>query len=146
MPEDKTTFIYGIKDSNKFQMRTDKKIDSENYIRWSMGQVGWFQITEGEMSAEGCAVKLLNPSSSYGFFERAGDLTFLKTVTQLKVWFDDTLVVTWVYEDLDNTTPCTMRKLLAGMKFKSTVEDKVSIKYRYEIGTNTRIHDEFKHT
>ena len=98
------------------------------------------------MSAEGCAVKLLNPSSSYGFFERAGDITFLKTVTKLKVWFDDTLVVTWIYEDLDDTTPCKMRNLLAGMRFKSTVEDKVSTKYRYEIGTNTRIHDEFKHT
>ncbi|KAL5247384.1 hypothetical protein ACHWQZ_G019306 [Mnemiopsis leidyi] len=135
VPAEKSTFIHEIKDSIKFQIRTDKKIDDENFIQWSMGQVGLFELKREGMNAIGCggSGKLFSSEKSYGFLERAGDITFLKTVTQLQVWFDDTLEATWTYEDTDDSKLCSMRNILAGMRFKSTLEDKVSSHYRYEM-------------
>ena len=71
--------------------------------------------------------------SSKGFLLRSGVMTFLKTSTQLQIWFDDVLEVTWVYEDKD--APCRMRGLMTGLSFRANnVEYKVSTHYRYEIG------------
>ena len=70
-----------------------------------------------------------------GFFLRAGVFTFLKTSTQLQVWFDDVLEFTWVYEDNDETSKCFMRRTMTGLTFKGAVrEDKVSTYYKYQTG------------
>ena len=70
------------------------------------------------------------------FLERAGDLTFLKTSTQLQIWFDDVLEVTWVFEDSDDTIPCAMRTSLTGISFRTPYGrlDSVSTHYRYQTG------------
>ena len=73
-----------------------------------------------------------------GFFLRAGIFTFLKTSTQLQIWFDGVLEVTWVYEDNDADNTCYMRRPMTGLKFRSlrdTYIDDVSTHYRYEIET-----------
>ena len=70
-----------------------------------------------------------------GFLQRAGVLTFLKSTTQLQVWFDDVLEVTWVY--VGDT--CDMRNEMAGLRFHGQVSqnnDKVSTHYRYQIGNS----------
>ena len=71
-----------------------------------------------------------------GFLQRAGVLTFLKTTTQLQVWFDDVLEVTWVYED-SSDYKCAMKNQMTGLRFKANADhmvDKVSTHYRYELG------------
>ena len=85
--------------------------------------------------------KSCKPYQSYagteGFLERAGVLTFLKTPSELQIWFDDVLEVTWVYEDLEGQT-CGLRDQLVEMKFEGAdtgnSRDRVSIQYRYTIG------------
>ena len=72
-----------------------------------------------------------------GFFLRPGVLTFLKTSTQLQIWFNDVLEVTWIYAD-NGDQICVMRNAMVGLKFmavyQGTHKDKVSKEYRYEIG------------
>ena len=113
-------------------MRTDKKIDGSNDIRWMMKEASWFTLTTGYIRANKCSYKL---EGTERFFKRAGVLTFLKTSTRLKVWFDDVLEVTWVYED-SNAGRCAMRNKMTGLRFinQSQRIDKVSTHYRYGIG------------
>lgn len=70
------------------------------------------------------------------FFERGGVLTFLKTNTQLKIWFDDVLEVTWIYEDKSVSEICGMRDQLSGLQFQTPNGrvDTVSTHYRYQTG------------
>ena len=128
--------IYGqIKEGRKFQVRTDKKIDARNDIGWQLRNVvDTFKFTTTSIDAENCRRYFTNDDrASKGFFQKAGVLTFLKTNTQLQIWFDDVLEVTWVYETAD----CNMRKTMTGLRFvsgESTVKDDVSSHFRYEIG------------
>ena len=112
-------------------MQTDKKIDQSNDIRWSMGaEIGYFIFTLDYIRTRGCDHYKFKRTE--GFLQRAGVLTFLKTSTQLQIWFDDVLEVTWVY--VGNT--CSMKKLMAGLRFHghlSSNYDKVSAHYRYEV-------------
>ena len=135
VPGNRDTLIAEIVENKKFQIRTDKKIDGSNDIRWALGGVGWFTLITSSVSAYKCVrynLKGIEP-----FLQRAGIMTFLKTSTQLKVWFDDVLEVTWVYQDSHSDVPCAMRKPLQGMKFKlnNNVDD-VSTHYRYQTGTH----------
>ena len=116
-------------------MQTDKKIDGSNDISWTMGGVGWFSFIAGYIRAAKCSYTLQGTEE---FLQRAGVLTFLKTTTQLQVWFDDVLEVTWVYEDNSDGDRCAMRntmtKLSLRFKEKYSGFDTVSTHYRYEIG------------
>ena len=137
LPEDRNTMINEIVENKRFQIRTDKKIDSTNDIRWMLGGSGWFTFTTGSIGAAKCNGGYNSFTEYEGFFHRAGVLTFLKTSTQLQVWFDDVLEVTWVYVDNSETIKCNMRRPLTGLKFKANQEhlaDKVSTHYRYEVG------------
>ena len=103
-----------------------------------MSNVGWFTLTTGQMNGQHCAGegKTFNNTDHYGFFERAGVITFLKTITQLKVWFDDILEATWIYEDSSSTKACRMKRMMTALRFQTPFgkKDKVSTQYRYEIG------------
>ena len=139
LPEDRNTVINEIVENKRFQIRTDKKIDSTNNIRWllKLGGFSWFTFTTESISAPKCNGGYNSFTEYEGFFHRAGVLTFLKTSTQLQVWFDDVLEVTWVFKDNSGTQKCFMRRTLKGLKFKANqanLADKVSTHYRYEIG------------
>ena len=112
-------------------MQTDKKIDQSNDIRWTLGaEIGYFIFTLDYIRTRGCDDYKFKRTE--GFRQRAGVLTFLKTTTQLQIWFDDVLEVTWVY--VGDT--CSMKKLMAGLRFHghlSSNYDKVSAHYRYEV-------------
>ena len=117
-------------------MQTDKKIDAGNDIRWTMEGVSWFNILTGSIGAANCNGGYTLQGTE-GFLKRAGVLTFLKTTTQLQVWFDDVLEVTWVYEDNSDDSRCAMRDKMTGLRFHANSPsrfDKVSTHYRYEIG------------
>ena len=119
-------------------MQTDKKIDAGNDIRWTMEGVSWFIISTGpgSIGASTCNGGYTLQGTE-GFLQRAGVLTFLKTTTQLQVWFDDVLEVTWVYEDNSDDSRCAMRDKMTGLRFHANSPsrfDKVSTHYRYEIG------------
>ena len=125
-------------EGKRFQIRTDKKIDSGNDIRWTMKGIGWFTLTTTHMvNAYKCdggsdAVKEEAP-----FFQQAGVLTFLKTSSELQIWFDGVLEVTWVYKDKEPETLCAMRNTLSGLKFHANdgaKKDRVSTHYRYQTG------------
>ena len=137
VPVDKSTTIYEIKEGKKFQIRTDKKIDSNNDIRWNLLGASWFIFATGSLSSRFCTGRVFSATdqASMGFFQRAGIITVLKTSTQLQIWFDDVLEVTWIYEDRDGDSICYMRSTMTGLKFTlANREDKVSTHYRYAIG------------
>ena len=136
VPVDKSTFISEIKENKKFQIRSDKKLDESNDIRWTLKGPYWLWFTTEFLHAFNC-----NETRKYfsneerannGFFHRAGVLTFLKTNAHLKIWFEDVLEVTWIYE---NST-CSMTKTMTGLRFRTPQGklDKVSTHYRYAIG------------
>ena len=116
-------------------MQTDKKIDGSNDIRWTIKGVGWFSFTTVSILAAKCNYGGYKLKGTEGFLQRAGVLTFLKTTSQLEIWFDDVLEVTWVYEDDSDGSRCAMRDTMTGLRFFAYVKyDKVSTHYRYEIG------------
>ena len=115
---------------------TDKKINSGNDIRWSLKGPGWFTFLAASINAAQCnSGKKLQGTE--GFLQQPGTLTFLKSTTQLQVWFDDVLEVTWVYEDNAGGS-CFMRRQMTGLKFQTPQPkyDKVSTHYRYELGNS----------
>ena len=126
-------------EGEKFQITTDKKIDGNNDIRWTIEGGSWFTFETGSINSKYCnhGRNFLNSDlADMGFFLRAGVFTFLKTSTQLQVWFDDVLEFTWVYEDKDATNKCRMRRPMTGLEFKGPTGkiDAVSTHYRYRIG------------
>ena len=131
---DRDTWINQISDDKKFQIKTDKKINTSHDIRWTLNGVGWFTFTKAGMSASKCNDGYIFKGTE-GFLQRAGTITFLKSATQLQVWFDDVLEVTWVYEDEEDRS-CAMRNKMTGLKFKSILSkyDQVSTHYRYQLG------------
>ena len=136
LPEDRDTLIEEIVENKRFQVRTDKKIDTTNDIRWLLGGNVWLTFSAGLINAAKCNGGYHSFTGNEGFFQKPGVLTFLKTSTQLQVWFDDILEVTWVYQDNSDTSLCAMRILIRGLKFRAPrAEDTVSSHYRYETGT-----------
>ncbi|KAL5272280.1 hypothetical protein ACHWQZ_G000486 [Mnemiopsis leidyi] len=138
VPADKDQFINEIKEGKKFQIITDKKIDESNDIAWTLEGATWFTFTTNALNAHNCEgigqFFTDEDRATKGFFLRAGDLTFLKTNTQLQIWFDNVLEVTWIYEDKNETHPCAMRNTMTGLRFRTFKKsDKVSIYYSYEI-------------
>jgi len=145
VPEDKSTYVNELVEGKKFQVQTDKKIDGSNDIKWSMGgfppDESWFTLRTGFLASKYCN-NGYTLQGTEGFLQRAGVLTFLKTTTQLQIWFDDVLEVTWVYEDKDENDKCAMRNKLAGLRFNGAHPDridKVSIHYRYELGNLSQL-------
>ncbi|KAL5258014.1 hypothetical protein ACHWQZ_G012833 [Mnemiopsis leidyi] len=135
VPAEKSTYISEIKEGRKFQIRTDKKIDRSNDIRWILAGVSFFWVTSTKIGAQYCVKDFSSEEqATMGFLQRAGDLTFLKTTTQLQIWFEGVLKVTWIYEDNREDRTCKMRSTMTGMIFKANnIEDKVSTHYRYAI-------------
>ena len=135
LPDDRNTIIKEILEGKRFQIQTFKKIDSENNIRWTMVGIGWFTLLKTGISAPGCngGYQL---KGTEGFLKIGeGVLTFLKTTTQLQIWFDDVLEVTWVYEDSAADKKCAMRDPLNGLQFQAVSKrDTVSNRYRYVVG------------
>ena len=127
-------------EGKKFQIRTDKKIDENNYIGWHLKMVESITLNTASLNNQYCKSKVFTDDdrATKGFFQRAGVLTVLKTSTQLQIWFDDVLEVTWVFEDIANADhPCFMRtRVMTGLRFLSGtyVPDKVSTHYRYGFG------------
>ncbi|KAL5247396.1 hypothetical protein ACHWQZ_G019314 [Mnemiopsis leidyi] len=137
LPIDRSTLVSEIVENKEFQIRTDKKIDDENYIGWQLSGFNWFTLTSRSLSAQKCVNYNLKATET--FLEKAGDMTFLKTSTQLQIWFDGVLEVTWVYENTDEAEPCEMRKPLNGLKFTSIKsQDEVSTHYRYQTVTYSK--------
>ena len=125
-------------EGKRFQIRTDKKIDRSNKIVWTLASDGvqaYFSLREYEIIAGAtCNKKSVNKGAP--FYQQAGVLTFLKTSTQMQIWFNDLLEATWVYEDNDGK--CKLRSKITGLKFggsgKIKKEDQVSTHYKYELG------------
>ena len=141
VPTDKGDYVPQIGENKKFQIRTDKKIDEDNYISWRLENVtDSFTLNKASIYCQYCVAKVFTDEDreNKGFFQRAGNLTFLKTSTQLQIWFDDKLEVTWVFEDIAHAQyPCLMRtRVMTGIRFKSGngITDKVSNHFRYGRG------------
>ena len=98
-----------------------------------MGGVGWFTFEPThKANAKSCNEGKEVFSVTDPYFLKAGDITFLKTSDRLKIWFNDVLVVTWMY-----SSPCYMTRKLTGLKFKGGTDtnyDKVTTHYRFETG------------
>ena len=120
-------------------MRTNHKIDTENDIRWGLAGAGWFIFSTEYLAGERCVGDgsrfTESDRETKGFFLKPGVLTFLKTTTEMKIWFDDVLEVTWVFANKHGQT-CKFKNPMTGLKFLSAqkVEDTISIEYRYETG------------
>ena len=121
-------------DTKYFQVRTNKKIDSSNEIRWMLllDEQVWFTVTEHFVYSKDCEKYTL--TGDEGFLSKAGVMTFLKTSTELKVWFDGEMNVTWLFEDTLSGF-CMMKKKMTGLRFRTdNYLDQVSVQYRYQTG------------
>jgi hypothetical protein len=130
--------IKEIVEDKRFQIRTKSKIGGNNVIKWNMQGIGWFTFdTKNMVNAKNCPNSREVVGLDDPFFKRAGVLTFQKTTTQLKIWFDDMLEATWVYNDKSVSETCQMKNKLTGLKFKASHSDTVATHYRYETGEKT---------
>ena len=86
-------------------------------------------------------VKFCGPFSfapEAGFRSRGGIFTFLKTQTNLKIWFDDVLEADWDF--LSPRAECTMKNKALGIQFHlSNHKDTASRQYRFSKGINDLI-------
>lgn len=96
----------------------------------------WFAMSSDSIDAKSCK-KYESYKGTEGFLQGAGVITFLKTSTELQIWFNDELDVSWVYEDISGET-CGLRDQLSALKFEGgnggDPKDRVSIEYRYMRG------------
>ena len=102
-------------------------------IVWTLEGVGWFVFDDppnARLNARNCEQGKTAVDENAPFYQQAGVLTFLKTSTQLQIWFNDVLEVTWVYKDYGGT--CHMRSKMTGLMFSA--EDTLLTHYRYELG------------
>ena len=140
VPANKYAYVAQIVQGKKFQLRTDKKIDENNDIGWHLKSVDQLTLNTASLYNQYCISKVFTDDdrASKGFFQRAGVLTVLKTSTQLQIWFDDVLEVTWVFEDIAHSEyPCFLRtRIMTGLRFISGngINDKVTTHYRYGLG------------
>ena len=123
-------------EGKRFQIRTNKKIDIDNKIIWTLKGVGELFINANigaRINARFCEPGKSAVDENAPFYQQAGVLTFLKTSTQLQIWFNDLLEVTWVYKDYGGR--CKMKSKMTGLKFKGAgKENNISTHYRYERG------------
>ena len=120
-------------ENKKFQIRTGTKIDENNYIKLTFGGLhpGWVTLSREKLNSATCARH--NFKGTEPFLQKSGEFTFLKTSTQLQIWFDDVFEVTWVFKD--NKDVCNMKGTFSGLKFEgSNAKDTVSTHYRYQTG------------
>ena len=128
---DSSQDIPEITDGVKFQIRTDAALSSGNMIRLMLIGSSYFLTFDNVfVNAQYCGYSL---TGNEGFISKGGVLTFLKSTTQLEVWFDDVLEVTWVYEDKSATEECQMRGTMTALKFHGSSTDTASVQYRYEL-------------
>ena len=139
VPTDRSNFVTGPQNGHKFQIRTNKAFYGEDAIRLTLKGPGesaeeiWFYFGKPHIDAKYCK-HFQSYTGNEGFLTKAGIVTFLKTASELKIWFDDDLEVTWVYEDLPDQT-CGLRNEVAEIKFEEpSGVDGVSGVYRYAIG------------
>ena len=126
------TYVSLIVDDRRFQIRIAKKIDSNTEIRLMIDDVGIFELTKDFINADNCKDGYSFAGDKKKFHKEAGDLTFLKSTTQLQIWFNDVLEVTWIYENTSDTETCAMGNVMTGLKFQTT--DEVSTHYQFELG------------
>ena len=101
--------------------------------------IGGFTLTIKSISVNGC--KKYQFQGTEPFFQKAGEFVFLKTSTELQIWFDNVLEVTWTFPNANNHI-CDMKKTLDGLIFQNPNgnQDKVSSHYKYQIGNqNTNL-------
>ena len=104
-------------------------------IVWTLEGVGWFVFDDppnARLNAKNCEQGKTAVDENAPFYQQAGVLTFLKTSTQLQIWFNDVLEVTWIYENTSDTETCAMGNVMTGLKFQTT--DDVSTHYQFELG------------
>ena len=82
-------YIDQIVDGKYFQIKTDKKINNGNDIRWTMKGAGWFTFTNTAVNGYKCEQYILKNDEK--FLKESGTMTFLKTTTEMKIWFEGNL-------------------------------------------------------
>ena len=99
-----------------------------------MNGVGMFELTKDFINSDRCkdGYDFTGSGNKKTFHKEAGDLAFLKSTTQLQIWFNDVLEVTWIYENTSDTETCAMGNVMTGLKFQTT--DDVSTHYQFELG------------
>ena len=128
---DSSQDIPEITDGVKFQIRTDAALSSGNRIRLKLIGSSYFLTFDNVfVNAQYCGYSL---TGNEGFISKGGVLTFLKSTTQLLMWFDDLLEVNWAYEDKSDTQICRMRSRMTALKFHINKVDTASVQYRYEL-------------
>lgn len=122
-------------EGKKFQIKTDAAIKTGNDIRlfFILETYGhaFCTFVADNINIKFCdAYKFVGAA---GFRSRGGILTFLKTQTNLKIWFDDKLEADWNF--LSPRPECTMQNKALGIEFHLSVKmDTASRQYRFSTG------------
>ena len=103
-------------EGKRFQIETTDAFSSKNDIRfvWKLkGTADCFvTFTVDTINAQYCDPYKLPTNAEFG--NRGGILTFKKTETQLKIWFDNEILVDW---DFSAVQDCKMKYEAEGIKF-----------------------------
>ena len=134
VPTERGVNLYGPIgiEGKKFQIKTDAKIESGNDIRFSLDG-NFVTFVASHINVRLCGGHYFEATA--GFLSRGGILTFLKTQTTLKIWFDEVLEVDWDFSADDD---CVMRSQANGIQFHLSVHmDTASKQYRFSTGKRT---------
>ena len=81
------TFIQEIVDDKYFQIKIKRSIDNDHGIRLYMdGDPWWFTLTSTKIDGYMC--KGYDLDQKVKFLKKKGVITFLKTTTEMKIWFE----------------------------------------------------------
>ena len=129
VPTERGVSLYGPIEGKKFQIKTDAKIESGHDIRFFL-DYNFFIFEPSKVNVRKCGYYPIEETA--GFLSRGGILTFLKTQTTLKIWFDDVLEVDWDFSADDD---CVMRSKATRIQFHlSSFMDTASKQYRFSTG------------
>ena len=103
-------------EGKRFQIQTTDAFSNKNVIRffWRLYGVSdcFVELTLDTINAQYCNPYKLPTNAEFG--NRGGILTFKKTQTQLKIWFDNEILVDW---DFSAVEECKMKYEARGIKF-----------------------------
>ena len=129
VPTERGVDLYGPIEGKKFQIKTDAKIESGHDIRFYLDR-NFVTFEASKITVRRCGPYYFETTA--GFLSRGGILTFLKTQTILKIWFDDVLELDW---DFSVVVDCVMRSNATKITFHLlNVMDTASKQYRFSTG------------
>jgi len=147
--DDPDQYVTELVEDLKFQIKTDAAITITNNMKMVWKGPGWINFIAAQISAHQCVSFTLSEDIGFRTDTNGGILTFLKTNTHLKIWYDSDadgegsddddlldLEVDWKFEAKPENA-CSMTRSLTGIKFRANSgvfpNTPAAVAYRYSL-------------